>query len=677
VRALLLIALLSGCAAPPESAPFDGPAWVFFADRVDDAAPVRVDDRARRRRQREGRPAALPADRPVDPSRLQALEDLGLTVRTTSRWLNAASVEAVADAWPALRSMDGVLDVRPVALAARLGEPGAVPRLPDLAREEPPPSPIGYGAAAEQVAQIRADALHGLGLTGEGVVVAITDTGFRLDHEALVPLLPRVLGAFDAIHGDDTVGADPDDDPRPERHGTLVLSALAASLDGTLVGVAPGVSLLLVKTESTVFEDPVEEDRWIAGVEWAEAEGADVLTSSLGWFEWYPPEDLDGATATSTRFINALVEATGLLVTVSAANRGPDPQTLAAPADSPFVLAVAAANPDGSTAAFSSRGPTADGRTKPDVAARGVDVAVVDWEATEGLGSGTGTSFATPLVAGGVALLRQAHPDWTRAELFEALRASGSRADAPDNAQGWGVIDLFSACGLRCSCRDEDGDGHYADDCGGDDCDDGDPGTAPGAPETCDGLDTSCAGLDPSEIDGDGDGSLPCGGDCDDGDPALDGLDRDGDGATSCGGDCDDGDAARAPGAPEVPYDGVDQDCDGVDAVDLDGDGFPGGPSGSDCRDQDPATYPDPPVDPVPADGGHELCGDGRDNDCDGLRDGEDPDCAEAEGAVAASGEGCSCSTSTGSGGGLLLLLLVARRRRYIVPGSRVPSFVQ
>ena len=683
VYALLLLVAPTGCAPPAVPAdmePLDGPVWVFLAPRGEASPALPVHERAQARRAREGRRDPLPADHPVDRGRVEALEDLGLRVRTTSRWLNAVSVEPVGEAWSELQQLDGVVELRPVARSLPRWAP---PSSPQVLRDEPPPSLLDYGPAAEQVAQIRADAMHGLGYTGQGVVVALTDTGFLLEHEALAPLVPRVLGTLDTTQGDLDVGQNPGDDADQVRHGTLVLSALAASLDGTLVGVAPDVSLLLAKTERTTTEEAVEEDYWIAGVEWAEARGADVLTSSLGWIDWYEPEDLDGQTATSTQFINELVDVTGLLVTVSAANLGPGAQTLAAPADSPFVIAVAAANALGSVAAFSSRGPTADGRIKPDVAARGVDVHVVDWTQDSGLNSSSGTSMAAPLVAGGVALLRQAHPEWTRSELVEALLSTASRADAPDTALGWGVIDVYAACGLACSCRDEDGDGSYAQDCGGDDCDDLEASTHPGALESCDGVDSACEGLDPAEVDGDDDGSLPCAGDCDDADPDRDALDRDGDGVSTCDGDCDDGDPDRSPVEPERPYDGVDQDCDGADLVDQDGDGFAGGPDGPDCRDLDSATWPDPLAEDgsVSPRGGHELCRDGRDNDCDGLRDGEDEDCMRpdmGEEVVTSSGSlgGCTCSQGP-SGAPLLALLLLGRRRRHMVPGSRVPSPVQ
>ena len=330
-------------------------------------------------------------------------------------------------------------------------------------------------------------------------------------------------------------------------------------------------------------------------------------------------------------------------------------------------------------------------------------MAVVDWDHDTDLDTASGTSLATPLVAGVIALLIEAHPEWTREELVGALKSTASSAAEPDNGVGWGTPDAFEACGLLCTCHDEDADGHYDEACGGDDCDDEAAQTRPGADELCDGADNDCDGLADDESDVDGDGQRPCAGDCDDADPALNGLDADGDGDPSCGTDCDDADptrngldadgdglsscdgdcadwdAGRSPELAEVPYDGVDQDCDGADLVDVDRDGFAGGP-GPDCHDGDRATYPDPipKVGAVPVSGGHELCSDGRDNDCDGALDEEDPDCADfavasdtAEDDSVTLDTGCSCSVgSTQPPLPLLLLLLTWFRGRACRPSS-------
>ncbi len=702
---LLSLILLAACAAPdgplvePRAvvqagvgAPLDGPAWVVFADKgpaddLEDAllqAELALHPRALERRLRN-RPdgfAVDASDLPVHGAYLQALEELGVEVRRTSRRLNAASVEELGGLHDAVAGLPFVQAIVPVTrregpLLPELGQ------LPDDAREAadmPGPSPYDYGQADWQAQLVGAHLLHGFGLTGEGVTVASTDTGFSLTHEVLAPLQPQVLDSWDFLEDDGEVANETPEEEAEEQdfHGTIVVSALAGKLDGTMVGVAPEVSLLLAKTESVPIEEAWEEDVWVAGVEWAEQSGADVLTSSLGWTDWYAPEDLDGQTAVSTLFLDDLVPATGLVVVVSAGNEGPSATSITAPADSEWVLAAAAVDDGGALADFSGRGPTADGRVKPDLAAPGRSVTVVRWDEDQGLRTASGTSLAAPIIAGTCALLLEAHPEWTREELFEALRSTASQATQPDYDLGWGIVDGWAACGLRCSCRDEDADGSYSADCGGDDCDDADPDRFPGQEEACNGIDDDCdGGVGDEEADLDSDGDLACETDCDDTDPTVEGIDHDGDGISLCGGDCADGYASIFPGAPEVPYDGVDQDCDGLDLTDQDGDGVDGGPDGLDCADDNPAVFPDPEPaegEAVPTEGGHELCFDGRDNDCDGLVGFDDPDCRyetslveDTTTSITTIGSSTTCSTlpgPAGSGWLLVVLLALAGRRR-------------
>jgi hypothetical protein len=653
-----LLLLVIGCGAPPSgplaqpvallpasSQPVEGAAWIAFTDKGPAAdldamllqAELELHPRALARRERnrpDGSRVGL-GDLPVHEPYVASLEELGLEVRVRSRRLNAVSVTDLAGAQDALAALPFVASILPVGL--RHGPQALFGPAPDAPREvadDPPPSPFDYGQGTWQAELVSAHELHGLGLTGAGVIVGATDTGFRLEHEALVPVQERVLDSWDFLEDDGVVEDETQDeeDINQDFHGTAVLSVLTGELDGTLVGIAPGISLLLAKTESIPLEEPFEEDVWIEGAEWVEANGADILTSSLGWTEWYLPEELDGATAVSTIFAEDLVEQTGLVVIVSAANEGPDPTTISAPADAASVLAIAAVDADGEVADFSSRGPTADGRVKPDLAAPGEQVTCAKWDEDVGLRTANGTSFAAPILAGVAALLLEAHPEWTREELAEALRTTASQATQPDYDLGWGIVDGWAACGLRCSCRDEDGDGFYADDCGGDDCDDAAADRFPGQEEACNGIDDDCdGGIADVEADLDGDGDLACATDCDDQDFTVDGVDHDGDGVSLCDGDCADGDPAVSPLIDEIPYDGIDQDCDGADLTDRDGDGFDGGPDGFDCADLDPSIYPDPPADEldaaIAAEGGHELCFDGRDNDCDGLEGWDDPDC--------------------------------------------------
>jgi subtilisin family serine protease len=240
-------------------------------------------------------------------------------------------------------------------------------------------------------------------------------------------------------------------------HGTAVLSTIGGYAPGELVGPAFAASYILAKTENTDSETPVEEDNWAAAAEWAESLGAEVLTTSLGYLVFdsgtgYGYEDMDGATAVSTLAAQRAVEL-GVVVLSSAGNSGqhPDParNTLGAPADGTYVISVGAVDEAGERVSFSSVGPTADGRIKPDLMARGQGVLVASSFTVSAYRTANGTSFACPLVAGVAALVLQAHPDYSVSEVVEVLRSTASRAATPDNVYGWGIPDAPAAIAIE------------------------------------------------------------------------------------------------------------------------------------------------------------------------------------------------------------------------------------
>jgi serine protease AprX len=434
-----VVAAAASRAAPASRAPY----WVFFKDRgpearsdsalagaAADLTPRALARRARAARERgastEAHALVDERDLPPDPAYVAELAATGATVRHKLRWLNAASVDADEGQVDAIRALPFVEDLRPVAAGEIESTPGE-----EMADQ------FDFGPSAHQLEMLAVPEVQAMGFHGEGVLIGVLDSGFELSHEAFGQL--DVVATRDFIFHDDYVGYDPrQDTPSQANHGTMVLSILAGYAPGRLVGPAFRAEFLLAKTEDNRSETPVEEDNWCAGVEWAEAMGADMVTTSLGYTKWYRPQDYDGRTGVTTRAANIAFDH-GLLMVNSAGNAGPRAHTLGPPADAPGEISVGSVDWNGRISGFSSRGPTWDGRVKPDLVAMGSGTSIVIPRTRDRYGRGGGTSFAAPLVAGCAALVLGAHPEWGPEAVREALVWSGSRAAEPDPTYGWGV----------------------------------------------------------------------------------------------------------------------------------------------------------------------------------------------------------------------------------------------
>lgn len=389
-------------------------------------------------------------DLPIAAARVSALRASGAMVRAESRWLNAVSVEATPAQLASILGLPFVRAARPLRPSHRIDATEAP--LPGL---EGGVASVDYGYAAQQLSMIGVPSMHARGYHGEGMVIGILDTGFNRVHEAFhsaeFPL--NVLAEWDFLKNDGNTGIEPGDDGSQHMHGTWILGTLAAYKPGGVVGSAYRASFVLAKTEDVTSETSVEEDYYVAGLEFIEAHGADLATSSLGYIDWYTPEMLDGRTAITSQGVN-LATANGLVCLTAAGNEGHDanPATLhlLAPADAFDVIACGAANSDGSIAGFSSDGPSADGRVKPEVLARGVGVASVHSTNATGYQGVSGTSLSTPLVAGATALLLQARPTLTVAGVRDALFSTAGDFVASGSAdplflRGYGVISVHDA----------------------------------------------------------------------------------------------------------------------------------------------------------------------------------------------------------------------------------------
>ena len=434
--------------------------WVFFRDKGTlsesrlkwnmDRYESQLPSAVRARRLRTGAASIGTSDLPVFRPYVDGILGLGANLRVTSRWLNGITVEVPHSLIPDILQLPYVRAVEPV-ITYRRDRVNAADIQHSHLRLAPNTQHQVYGMSALQLQQIHVDALHNEGYHGEGITLALLDTGFDLSHEALRNV--RVLAEYDFVNGNEKTSDDPaEDDIGQDDHGTEVLSVIAGDSPGNLMGVAYAAEYLLAKTErvsrsGVMFEQKIEEDWWVAGIEWAELKGAEVVSSSLGYSDWYSYDDMDGATAKTTIAATMAIEK-GVVVVVSAGNDGKsqDWPHISAPADGFDVIAVGAVNAMGELADFSSTGATYDGRIKPDVVALGEDVYVADPRNATGYLKTDGTSLAAPLVAGTVALLLQALPglDGPK-DLAKLLKYTATRALFPDNRYGWGIVNAHAA----------------------------------------------------------------------------------------------------------------------------------------------------------------------------------------------------------------------------------------
>jgi serine protease AprX len=400
-------------------------------------------------------------DLPVTPSYVTQIAATGAVVVYSLKWFNAVVVNTndpgilvTIAALPFVDHIDQALKDQPVKTHS---EPGIkeITGIPPyiLSKEGPRASVkssnlINYGQAYNQAHMISVDGLHNLGFTGEGMMIAILDAGFyHVDQIAAFDSLwvnNQILGTRDFnIPGNNVFG------DNMHSHGMSVLSTMGANLPGEMVGTAPHASFWLVRTEVGEYEALIEEYNWAGGAEFADSLGADVINSSLGYTEFDNPAfnhtyaDLDGNTTPVTR-AGDLAASRGILVVNSAGNEGGSAwQYVGAPADGDSVFTLGAVDASGNYASFSSTGPTADGRIKPDVMAQGSGTTVMTpWGS---VGQGSGTSFSSPVMAGALACLWQSTPLLSAEQIRESVRSTASMSNTPNNQFGWGIPNLMNA----------------------------------------------------------------------------------------------------------------------------------------------------------------------------------------------------------------------------------------
>lgn len=300
-----------------------------------------------------------------------------------------------------------------------------------------------YGVTREQVEMIGGVRMHNHGFTGKGITIAVLDGGFM--NTDLIPCMKSV----DILGWEDFVVPRSKSVFKEMEHGTKVLSVMAVKEPYTFVGTAPDASYWLLRCEDGTGESLAEEDYWAAAAEFADSVGVDIISSSLGFHDFddsssnYKYIQLDGRTALISATASMLASK-GIVLVNSAGNDGMSSwKKINVPADAHDILTVGAVSPNMRNAAFSSVGPTADNRIKPDIMALGSPASVITGRGT--IIKDMGTSFSTPVVSGMVACLWQALRDKTALEIIDLVRRCSDNYSTPDNIYGYGVPDFWRA----------------------------------------------------------------------------------------------------------------------------------------------------------------------------------------------------------------------------------------
>lgn len=383
------------------------------------------------------------SDLPVSPAYVKAVSEQRLEVVGRSKWNNTLLIRVHS-----LRALKGLSKLPFISSYKKVFES------PDSIREHIRSNyhsklntwdnlPDLYGASNDQIKSLDGIKLHEKGYWGKGMLIAVLDGGFM--NVDKIPALHDLK-----LHGiKDFVVPRSSNIFEEMDHGTMVLSTMAVNQPHYYIGTAPEASYLLIRCEDEQTESLAEEDYWAEAVEYADSCGVDVINSSLGYHAFddksmnFTYQQQDGNTTLISRTASMLADK-GIVLVNSAGNDGMGSwKRINFPADAKDILTVGSITEKGINAPFSSIGPTADGRIKPDVMAYGSPVSVITGRGT--ILNDMGTSFSSPLIAGMVACLWQAMPDKTAKEIIRIVKLSGNRASHPDNVFGYGIPDFGKA----------------------------------------------------------------------------------------------------------------------------------------------------------------------------------------------------------------------------------------
>lgn len=428
-------------------------AWVYFNDKPNaqtflDNPLLELSQRSLDRRQNQEIALSI-EDAPIhQPYVDQIYSAIGITVKAQSKWLNCVHVRGDLDAIQLLANFTFVNHIRYADNS--LNNKTSIPQpIQPLNKQLDVQSNFNYGNSTNQIQMLNAQTLHQQNFTGQGKIIAVLDSGF-INVNTTSPFQRLfdnnlILGGYNFVSQSTDVYS-------LHNHGTNTLSCMGGFVDGQLVGTAPDASYYLYVTEDVAAENPVEESYWVQAAEEADRVGADIISTSLGYFEYdnpnysYQYDNLTGNFAFASQGAN-IAFSKGMIIVASAGNSGATENPhVNVPAEAINVLAVGAVSADETYAYFSSIGPSFDGRIKPDVMAQGVQSTIAN---TMGqITSASGTSFACPIMAGAIASFWSAIPNATNQQVIDLVKQSADRFLSPDDLYGYGIPNFGSALSM-------------------------------------------------------------------------------------------------------------------------------------------------------------------------------------------------------------------------------------
>jgi serine protease AprX len=393
-------------------------------------------------------------DLPINPAYAKGVSDTGAKVFFATKWMNGVLIQCESSLIPSVQALPFVNRVEFVAPQQRLVEKGRRKGL--FRRKESPPGGV---RTQTQLSMLAIPQMHADGFKGEGMTVALFDGGFYGVNTTAPFQEVFAEGRYDDIVSHDFV-RNSDNVFQYDDHGTQVFSVIAANIADDFTGGAPEANFQLYVTEDAYSEYRVEEYNWLFAAERADSAGVDIISSSLGYYDFdqssmnYSTGQMDGKTAIVTQAAQLAADR-GIIVVASAGNEGniSSWKIITAPADAVDVVAVANVNAQGAVSSSSSRGPSADDRTKPDLAALGSGVTVIQDNGT--IGTASGTSLAAPLITSLIAGVWQKFPNFTAKEIVAALKKTATRSGNPDNNIGYGIPSYLAVSDYLDTERDE------------------------------------------------------------------------------------------------------------------------------------------------------------------------------------------------------------------------------